>query len=305
MQPPFRHALLPVAVVVVGWAVPCAAQTATGFPAVEERGTDPSGANETMRPAGRGESPPSEGEGASAPAEPGGAPAPEQGPPPSPAAPPAPPPDYYERMDLTVPPRPPLRTRGRHYHDGFYARLSTGFSVQGTLEKFDAVPGDVTYRNGGISFDALLGGTPTPGLVIGGGLLVDLGGHPNVRVREGSTDVADAAHASSKQGTGLFLIGPMIDGFPNPRGGLHIGGLIGPAYVGIKDQQGNASSGFGLSAWIGYDWWVADDWSIGGLLRLSAARTGLDRTIGPGDGTRTTTGLSTGSLALMFTALYH
>ncbi|HEX7672351.1 MAG TPA: hypothetical protein VF395_22305 [Polyangiaceae bacterium] len=176
----------------------------------------------------------------------------------APAAPPT------DAIYVAQPPLPPLEPRSRHYHDGFYLRLSVGFGGLGVSSNGGGTSSTTSGWGGAI--DVLAGGTPAPGLVVGGGVLLQEAFSPSFSERGHSGPV------------GLGMLGPMIDAFPNPAGGFHVGGLVGLSRVGLDDAHGNASGGLGLSVWAGYMWWASSQWSLGGLVRLSAARSG--RTLG-------------------------
>lgn len=176
-------------------------------------------------------------------------------------------------------------------------RLNLGFGGVWVRSRFDS--GDVRFAGGAADFDVLVGGTPVPGLAVGGGLMLLFGGPPAYGVDAPDPGGERRDFAQSQEGIGLALLGPMIDGFPNPRGGFHVGGLVGFASVGITDGEDNASGGFGVSLWTGYDWWVGKQWSVGVLARLSGARTTLEL---PelGDSADLT-----GAAAVLATALFH
>jgi hypothetical protein len=94
----------------------------------------------------------------------------------------------------------------------------------------------------------------------------------------------------------------MTDIFPDPAGGFHLGGLVGVSFLGLKDDQENSSNGLGLSVWGGHQWWASSQWSVGGLVRLSAAWSarkvdGVGRQHDASDVTR--------AITLMFSAVYH
>jgi hypothetical protein len=58
----------------------------------------------------------------------------------------------------------------------------------------------------------------------------------------------------------------MIEWFPDPKGGFSLGASVGLAALTVSDPQGNTTAGengFGASFRIGYDFWIADQWSLG------------------------------------------
>ena len=230
-----------------------------------------------------------------------------------PQAPPGPPPSgppgaYYEEppqappaIYVAQPPLPPLQPRNRYYHDGFYLRLSAGFGYLHVSTSVKDNDSTSSLSGSGGAFDVLVGGTPAPGLVIGGGLLLQEAFDPGttVRVRSGSLN---GLASGSNGGVNFAMIGPMIDAFPVPTGGFHFGGLLGLAEVGLRDNQDNVSGGLGLSLWAGYMWWVSSQWSLGLEARYSAAWT--SRKIGATSNQFDATDTSQG-IAIMFSAAYH
>jgi hypothetical protein len=91
-----------------------------------------------------------------------------------------------------------------------------------------------------------------------------------------------------------------------PNRGLHLGGMLGLAAArtgrpgGVDELD---ARGFGMSVWGGGDFWVADEWSLGGLLRLSGA---LTRDGSHDDGPAPyELESSSYELAFLFSVLYH
>jgi hypothetical protein len=155
-----------------------------------------------------------------------------------------------------------------------------------------------TLRGGGLALDLLIGGTPTPGFVIGGGFLLNGAANPS---NETAGDTVDTEHDTS---AGVF--GPFIDGFPDPEGGFHIGGMLGLAGFAVRDDNealDEDAGGFGASIWAGYGGWVGSDWTLGGMLRLTATRTRGEFELP--DGSDVTEDVGVGTLSILFTALYH
>ena len=185
----------------------------------------------------------------------------------------------------------PVVPRTDKMHDGFYVRLNLGFASQGTTIDDGAAAPNFHARTGALVIDALVGGAPAPGVILGGSLMFD---------RMPSTTF-DADGFRAKTGVTLFTIGPFIDGYPDPRGGFHLGGTVGPCLSRLTNGSyfgSTRATGFGLAAWLGYDWWVADQWSVGGLLRFSGANTSHSEN-------SSSLSVDTRSIALMFTAVYQ
>jgi hypothetical protein len=190
------------------------------------------------------------------------------------------------KIDVTTPEPPPAVERSYHVHDGFYLRLNLGYGAYGV--KYES---DTSTAGGAVAFDVLIGGSPSRGMAIGGALLSDYA--PNVSVKKNDTNLGDANVETG-------LIGPFIDGFPDPKGGFHLGGMVGLANIRTDAKGGNTrnDTGGGGSAWVGYDAWVGDEWSVGGLLRFTAA-------VGRSEKDNQKLDSRSTALTLMFTALYH
>ena len=209
----------------------------------------------------------------------------------SPVAPRDPTPQPKIQLAPQAPPPAPLVARTDKVHDGFYVRMSFGFGSQSTTIDDGAPAPNFTATDATLVFNGLVGGAPAPGVILGGSLALDS--------LPSTTFEADADRA--KTGATLFSIGPFIDGYPNPRGGFHVGGTIGPSFARLSSNTGFAgtkSSGISLAAWSGYDWWVADQWSVGGLLRLSGANNWSSST-------SPDFAINMRSIALLFTAVYQ
>ncbi len=193
------------------------------------------------------------------------------------------------RIVLAAPSAPTLAGRSFHYHDGFYLRTSLNFGFYGGgVSVGDAQsPTEVEFDGSGLDASILIGGTPSPGLSVGGGIQAGSLLRPSFE-RDGE--------ALGSRNVGFLLIGPFVDGFPKANGGWHLGGMLGLGGIG-KTTDTEASAGFGGAAWVGYDTWVGADWSVGGLLRFSALATQGDE---PEDFSGSLIGVSLG-----VSVLYH
>jgi len=190
-----------------------------------------------------------------------------------------------------VPPPP----RGVRYHDGFYLRLALGLAASGTLVSSDQtrVP-NYSFAGGGAAGDLWLGGTPAPGLAMGGALSF-LSANSTTRRVDGDSLSGDVSGSTA-------LLGFFVDGFPDPERGFHFGGSAGLASArsSVKNsgQDEFNGGGLGLAAWLGYDMWVSPQWSLGGMVRFLGTLTRENR-----DSVNYQT--SFGGASLSFTALYH
>lgn len=192
----------------------------------------------------------------------------------------------------------PLAPRAARYHDGFYLRLSLGLGAMDARSTADGTTASSNVLGAGPALDVLAGGTPLPGLVVGGGLVTQMAARPTVSYSGDRLGLADGAGTQVT----TWVAGPMIDIFPDPSGGFHAGGVLGLADLGLEDPAGNRSRGVGISAWAGYGFWSGPQWSLGGLLRLTAL--GTERSIHSGPNQY---GVSDGTVAVsaMFSACYH
>jgi hypothetical protein len=170
-----------------------------------------------------------------------------------------------------------------HRHDGFYLRLATGF---GPYNESIARPGETAHTTvSGMAStgDFAIGGSPRPGLILGGAIWTT-----SVLASDTRTDSGYPVPPSTSQSGSYSVLGPWMDYYFNPHGGLHMPAGIGFAVVRGIDPQGarvhsdDVAYGAGILAGLGYDWWVGDEWSVGITGRL----TGIVGTSVDADGHR-------------------
>jgi hypothetical protein len=185
--------------------------------------------------------------------------------PPPPVSAPQPARPRYTEVPLAEAPLPSCDTRATpspceqpvhaYRHDGFYFRFSNettylGFHGEGP-------EGKASIKGLGSGGVLMIGGTPLPGLVIGGTLgSSTLRGKFNGRPRDADESDATIARAD---------VGAFVDWFPQPDGGWHVGAAIGfglPALTksAIEDAVGASVVG---KVFGGYDWWIGPQWSLG------------------------------------------
>ena len=131
--------------------------------------------------------------------------------------------------------------------------------------------------------------------MIGGGVVGQDLTHPDLEVEAGDQSLSDKV---DDQSLGVSILGVVLDWFPDPKGGAHVGLLIGPANIGLQDEDGNSASGAGAALFGGYDFWVGDQWSFGAEARILAAAADHTRLGNAFDDTAT-------GYHLSFTALLH
>lgn len=172
-------------------------------------------------------------------------------------------------------------------HDGFYMRFGSGLSAfDERLQSEDSAVygGEIKSRTRGIATvsELALGGTVAEGVVVGGGLYtLDLL-TSTLKLEEDSAGSPPAELDTELRN--LVLFAPFIDVYPNPRRGFHVQGALGLAALtprvfgsSATEQSEYAAIGGGLMLGVGYEWFVADEWSIGILGRATVSvLTGKD-----------------------------
>jgi hypothetical protein len=174
-----------------------------------------------------------------------------------------------------------------------YGQAKTTGSVLGT---------DVTAHYSGIgpAFELLIGGTPGAGFVVGGGFIGQDIWDPAITIDSNDPTIPSNLNVNGALGVGA--IGPFIDWFPDDTGGAHVGAMLGIGIIGLENDRS-----FGGSAWTGYDFWIANQWSFGveGRAAFASGKRDIDMLL-------TSSGFSTvhfedsaSSFELLFTALLH
>jgi hypothetical protein len=169
---------------------------------------------------------------------------------------------------------------GGYFHDA--EKLTGGVGSNATISAAAA------------ALELSIGGSLSPGLVLGGALLTNTAISPKIDYSDGSEP--------SKGRVNAVILGPFLDYYTRPSGGLHFGGTIGFVAVAIRDKGSPIDSeqvrGLGIVPEIGYEWWVGPEWGMGGLFRLIVAKAGRTR----GDITESDTIVAP---SLLFTTTYN
>ncbi|MCC6213351.1 MAG: hypothetical protein IT376_00650 [Polyangiaceae bacterium] len=173
---------------------------------------------------------------------------------------------------------PAARASGAREHDGFFLRVGLGggsLTLDRSVEASrvgvtgSEVDGDSTIAGPVGAFELTLGGTPARGLVVGGTFLSYSLAQPVVEHEAGGeTELEDPLSAG--------LLGATVLWYPDPRGGFSVGGTLGWAWAIARAPDGSlfeylGGTGGGLSLHVGYELWIASEWSLGGALRLTGA----------------------------------
>jgi hypothetical protein len=185
---------------------------------------------------------------------------------PAPAATPAPAPapaqqGYAAQVGAAA--APAAENPGVHEHDGFYFRFGLGVGVLALkLEDEDGDEGDMSGV--GPSVELAFGGAVAPGVIIGGGIYGTSVASPTYKQGDAEEDGGTAIAS---------MIGPFVDFYPNPTGGLHLQLAIG--YTALSAEKGDvypnddqSGGGFGVVVGVGYEWWIGEQWSAGILGRV-------------------------------------
>ena len=217
-------------------------------------------------------------------------------------------------------PAKPNVVKSDHNHDGFYLRMGLGLGALVGPMKYEINASSTNFSALGFSeqYEFSAGGTPTPGIVIGGGLF---GAH-SVAPMYGWTFAGQDRRISGGTIT-TEVIGPFIDAYPISTRGFHLQAALGPAGVAVSKGDGHrvcfssatgpncsttnvpiagfSGMGFGLVGGVGYEAFVADDWSLGVIARVMFTTASLST----GDSSLGTVHLSAVVPGLLFGATYQ
>jgi hypothetical protein len=238
---------------------------------------------------------------------------------PPPAAPAHPPPAAPAHPPPADPPRPPPKP-GTRTHDGFFARFAAGIGyfqawLWGTSTELGGrIDGRVSAST--LTIEEAVGGTPFPGLVIAGTITANPARSPPES--RGLTVNGEPVPRVHFDNATLVLLGVLVNYYPDPTKGWMIEATVG--FGGMSLGDGTRSNRIGDSLFVdrtpattfksmrgvvaglggGYEFWAADQFSMGLRLRMSYVR-GWDRRMG-GESWNATV-LSGPDLAL--TVTYH
>lgn len=122
-----------------------------------------------------------------------------------------------------------------------------------------------TYKGGGVGFDLLFGGTPVPGLVIGGGLVGAQVKNPTAEDNNGNSLQLNNLNMT------FGYLPLFVDVYPMPDNGLNFMAMVGFADLAFSADSGSSATNdatgaaYGLGA--GYEAWISSQWSLGGMVR--------------------------------------
>jgi hypothetical protein len=150
-------------------------------------------------------------------------------------------------------------------HDGYFMRfgMNVGPGLATLSPNSGSVP-DIDVTGGQAGIEALFGGSLVDGLVVGGGPFFTHGMEPTFTSTGG-----DLAYDGSTITFGTMVF---IDYYVDPKLGLDLQGFFGYGWLDFlsnTSHPGNAiyhgpMAGLG----VGYEFWLADEWSIGPFARF-------------------------------------
>jgi hypothetical protein len=170
-----------------------------------------------------------------------------------------------------MPPPPPDPTIERH--DGFFLRMTLGFGSNyfdararggGELDALGDVANHAKFSGFAADFSFDIGASPIDNFAIAFRLQASSSVEPNqtldgTRVTPPDNSSVDAT-----------LVGPSFTYYFMPIN-IYVTAAIGWASIHIDDGSNNRSTGsaFGLTFDAGKEFWVGDQWGLGGALRFS------------------------------------
>jgi hypothetical protein len=177
----------------------------------------------------------------------------------------------YGQPGVTEPPPPaPTENATAYNHDGFFFRMGFGLAYASAPLEIDG--NDAGSAKGvGVSVEFLFGGTPAPGIVIGGGVI----GHnfPDVTLENDEGEEAPFDASLSFTTIDVFL-----NLYPDPKQGFQVQALLGIGFAEVLNEDGdsvfedvadeNVFVGPVVGAGVGYEGFVGQQWSLGVMGRI-------------------------------------
>jgi hypothetical protein len=169
-----------------------------------------------------------------------------------------------------APVTPKIRARdcaGQWTRNGFYLRVGSGI---GSVNMSGSGPkGDASFSGLGSHSLLAIGGGIARGLVLAGtvqasSISTTFDGGPFVG--ETVTSNGKSLTASSKADASASLLGLLVDWYPDPSDGWHVGLSAGLGVTSVKNHADDSTlSGTSAAGSIfgGYDWAIGPQWSIG------------------------------------------
>jgi hypothetical protein len=171
-----------------------------------------------------------------------------------------------------APPAEGVRT-----HDGFFLRIGSnvGPLIMTHQHTTQAPERTLETEYGGLTFgqDFMFGGTLGDGLVIGGGLMAAMT-WPATATAEYKT----SGKLTSPTGPVLFTgLAAFANYYFDPKGGFHLQALLGLSMVHQPQISNSSPWGPMIGVGVGFDFFVADEWSVGPFARVLYAPSSDER----------------------------
>ena len=179
---------------------------------------------------------------------------------------------------------PSYHVTGSHTHDGFFMRVEggggylTGSSSNAEWEASDGgwyTDADMKLRSVTGSASFFLGFTPWSGTAVGAAAHYVGAIRPTLEVEERKSTDNNSAN--------LALFGLFLQYYPAIHGGFNLGIIAGPCVALSNVEALSSGDCIGLSASVGYDWWISKEWSLGTAGRFTAAWASHSTSDGTGD----------------------
>jgi outer membrane autotransporter protein len=154
-------------------------------------------------------------------------------------------------------------------HDGLFFQGSLGFGPGWLNEELKSGSAEQKLSLSGVTgtFELLLGGSPAPGFVIGGGIASHRIVNPTIKVGGQDFETDDTS-------VGITQISLFSNWYPQPTSGLYLHGAVGYAAASVtvgETTRDAGTSGIVLGVGAGYDFWIGKEWSLGPQFRLTYA----------------------------------
>jgi hypothetical protein len=176
-------------------------------------------------------------------------------------------------MTEPPPPAPPQDT-GAFFHDGFFFRMGLGAAYGSATVDREGIDVEETDRGYGLNIELLFGGTPAPGVVIGGGLI----GYsfPDVTREIDGEEIPNQLDIRAALSTLDFF----VNIYPDPKMGFQLQALLGFAVLSVVDEDDNSAfrdadgddasdpTGPVVGGGIGFEGFVGQQWSLGVMGRV-------------------------------------
>jgi hypothetical protein len=159
-----------------------------------------------------------------------------------------------------------------HAHEGRFLRLSAGLAyLHESWSPSGGYPGAV-HTGWGPALGVSFGKFVRPGLAVAGDCQLATAINRDETTNGVTYALPDTLHF-------VDTLSALVDYYPNPRRGLHVGGGLGVAAITEVDThtgEAQTSLGFAAAVQAGHERFVSKRWSVGGLVRLAYHHYGTD-----------------------------